>query len=158
MLPLAVVTSSVSQVFWIEISSLRNELNKLSVLTVKVGGIGFFLSLFLYFVFVFWGAGIFSLFFDDEWIMAFSIAKVLMLLLPCYLSGSHLVHVLTVLEKHNYFQLLNTLRFALLALLCGITYIAELDILQFVNGFVLVMYIYFFVNILMVVKGLKDAD
>jgi O-antigen/teichoic acid export membrane protein len=158
MLPLAVVTSSVSQVFWIEISSLRNELNKLSVLTVKVGGIGFFLSLFLYFVFVFWGAGIFSLFFDDEWIMAFSIAKVLMLLLPCYLSGSHLVHVLTVLEKHNYFQLLNTLRFALLALLCGITYIAEIDILQFVNGFVLVMYIYFFVNILMVVKGLKDAD
>jgi O-antigen/teichoic acid export membrane protein len=111
----------------------------------------------IYITFVFWGASIFSLFFDDEWSNAFAIAKVLMLLLPCYLSGSHLIHVLTVLEKHNYFQLLNTLRFVLLSLLCGITYIAEMGILQFVNGFVLVMYIYFFVNIFMVVKGVRHA-
>ncbi len=158
MLPLAVITSSVSSVFWIEISSLRNELNKLLTLTIKVGALGFIFSIFIYFLLMFFGVSILNMFFDDEWDNAISISKVLLMLLPCYLSGSHLVHVLTVLEKHNYFQFLNTLRFLLLLLLCGFTHVAKLDFLQFVNGFVLVMYIYFFVNMLMVIKGFRNAD
>lgn len=158
MLPLSVVTSSVSQVFWIEISSLKSELNKLLTLTIKVAGVGIILSIIIYLIFILFGTQIFYLFFDEQWELSISIIKILLMLLPCYLSGSHLVHVLTVLDKHNYFQILNTFRFIFLVLLCIAVHILEMDILQFVNGFVLVMYIYFFINIYMVYKGLKYED